>query len=68
MFANFGIHLLVARVHVYAHTGRFELIRHFLRVRCVPLADGYHDCLHGRQPDRKGAGVVLDQHAEEALH
>ena len=30
--------------------------------------DGRHHHLHRREPQREGAGVVLDQHAEEPLH
>ena len=33
----------------------------------MPLADGHQADLHGREPQRKRAGVVLDEHAEEAL-
>jgi hypothetical protein len=33
----------------------------------VALGDWDHRDLHGREPDRERSGVVLDQHAEEAL-
>ena len=32
------------------------------------LADGNEADLHGREPEREGSGVVLDEHAEEALN
>ena len=31
------------------------------------LADGDEADLHGREPEREGSGVVLDEHAEESL-
>ena len=31
------------------------------------LADGDEADLHGREPEREGSGVVLDEDAEEAL-
>ena len=37
-------------------------------VGSVPLADGHEADLHGREPEREGSGVVLDEHAEEALN
>ena len=33
----------------------------------MTLADGNEAHLHRREPEREGAGVVLDEHAEEAL-
>ena len=33
----------------------------------MPLADRHQADLHRREPQRKGSGVVLDEHAEEAL-
>ncbi len=34
----------------------------------MALADGHDAGLHRRQPEREGAGIVLHQHAEKALH
>ena len=36
-------------------------------VRLVRLGDRQHPCLHRRHPRRERAGVVLEQHTEEAL-
>ena len=33
----------------------------------MPVGDGQHGGLDGRQPQRKGPGVVLDQHGDEPL-
>ena len=66
--ADLGVHLLVARVQLHAQAGDFERRLHLLGVVQVLLAgDGHQAHLHRRQPQRKRAGVVLNQHAEEAL-
>src|SRR5712691_13095593 len=67
MLADLGIHLLVTRIHLHPHPDSLELIRNFVRVLRMPLADWDHRHLHRRQPHRERAGVVLDQHTEETL-
>ena len=62
------VHLSVAGVEFHAQAGGFERLLHALRVDEVFLVrDGDQADLHRREPQRKGAGVVLDEHAEEAL-
>ncbi len=66
--ADFGVHLLVAAVGFDAEACGFELSFDLGGVGGVALADGDEADLHGREPEREGSGVVLDEHAEEALH
>ena len=65
--ADLEVDLLVALVHGGADAGRVELLLDAARVFRLPVGDRQHDRLHGRQPHRERAGVVLDQDAEEAL-
>ena len=67
VLADLGVHLLVAHVNVHAHAGGLQLVADFVGVGVVLLADRDDDHLHRRQPHREGSGVVLDEHAEEAL-
>src|ERR1700724_196407 len=67
VLANLGIHLLVARIHFHAHADRLQLVCDFVGILRVALADGNHRHLHRRQPHRKRARIVLNQHAEESL-
>src|SRR5271157_1793513 len=67
MFADFGVHLLVAHIDVYPHTGSLQLVADFVSVGVVLLADRDDDHLYRREPHRERARVVLDEHAEEAL-
>src|SRR5216684_4300665 len=67
VFADFRIHLFVARIHFHAHSFRPQLRRYFFRVLRMALGDRDHRYLHRRQPHRERSGVVFDQHAEEAL-
>ena len=67
MLADLGVHLFVAGIDVHANADFFQLRGDFVGVIRVALADRNHHRLHRRQPDRKRAGIVLDQHAEEAL-
>ena len=48
------------------YLGRTALL-HQARVRVLPVGDGQHDGLHGRQPHRKRARVMLDEDAEKTL-
>ena len=48
-------------------TGRLQLLGHLLGILHVPVGDRDDHGLHRRQPDREGAGEVLDEHAQEAL-
>ena len=65
--ADLGVHLFVARVGFDAEAGGFELGFDFGCVGGVLLADGHQADLHGREPEREGAGVVLDEDAEKSL-
>src|SRR5262252_6818838 len=47
MFADLGVHLLVAGVDFDAHSGGLQLFADFVRVRVMLLADGDDDHLHG---------------------
>ena len=52
----------------YAQAGGFECAACTASgVVVVLFADGDEADLHGREPEREGAGVVLDEDAEEAL-
>src|SRR5205823_5968796 len=68
VLADLGIHLLVALIHVNAYTGRAELITDVLPIDMVPLADRNNHRLHRRQPDRKRARIMFDEHTEESLY
>ena len=67
VLADLGVHLLVAQINVHAHAGGLQLVADFVGVGVVLLADRDDDHLHRRQPHRERSGVVLDEHAEEAL-
>src|SRR5271157_3104943 len=67
MFADLGVHLLVAQINMHPHAGGLQLVADFIGVRVVLLADRYDDHLHRREPHRERARVVLDEHAKEAL-
>ena len=54
-------------VHFDAEARGLQLGLDLLRVFVMPLADGHQTHLHRREPQRESSGVVLDQHAEEAL-
>ncbi len=66
--ADLGVHLFVAGVEFHAQAGGFEFFLYLLGVVEVLLRDGHEADLHRREPQRKRAGVVLDEHAEEPFH
>src|SRR5579875_251223 len=65
--ADLSVHLFVAQVGFDAQARLFQLLFDLLGIACVALADGHQTHLHGRKPQRECSGVVLDEHAEEAL-
>src|ERR1035437_6027604 len=67
VLANLGVHLFVARIDLDANADGLQLIRNFVGILRMPLADGDHRYLYRRQPNRKRARVVLDEHTEESL-
>ena len=65
--ADLGVHLFVAAVQLDAQSGILSLLLYFFRVVEMALADGDESDLQGREPEREGARVVLDEDAEETL-
>ena len=58
----------LAVIDLDAEAGGAQVVGHLASVVDVAVGDGDDLGLHRRQPEREGAGVVLDEHAEEALH
>src|SRR5271157_2160604 len=67
VFADLGVHLLVAQINVHANSGSLQLVADFVGIGMVLFADRDDDHLHRRQPHRERSRVMLDKHAEEAL-
>src|ERR671919_993656 len=65
--ADLVAELLVAVVQLGAHPGGSQALVDRPRIAEELLGDRQHAGLHGRQPGREGAGVVLGQNADEAL-
>ncbi len=65
--ADFGRELFVAVVEMDANVVALESFGDVLGVVGDFFADGADLDLHRREPEREGAGVVLDQDAEEAF-
>ena len=65
--ANLVIDLFLPVVDLDFEPGLFEQGRDLVGVIEVPIRDRQHDRLHRRQPQREGAGEVLDQDRDEAL-
>src|SRR5882762_840052 len=65
--ADLGLQLLVAVVEVRAEARGAQFAGNVSRVNGEFFAERQNFRLHGRQPHRKRAGVVLDQDAEKAL-
>src|SRR5262245_32011118 len=59
--------LLLPFVEVDAQTGRFQRCQHRSAIFQVTIRNRQHDRLHGRQPQREGAGEVLDENRNEAF-
>ena len=58
---------LVARVQLHARPPRAQPLGHGGAVLVEAIGHRQHNHLHGREPERKLTGVVLDQDADEAL-
>jgi len=67
VLAHLVVDLLVAQVERDAQALGFELGCHLAAVVGLVVGDVEHRHLHRRQPGRQGAGVLLDQDADEAL-
>src|SRR5918997_2705247 len=61
------LHAVLRVVDLDPYAGLPEPPRHLPRVPVVPVGHGYDDRLHGREPDRESAGVVLYEHPEKPL-
>src|SRR4051812_32238569 len=57
--------LLLALIDLHSEPGRHKALTHLVAVSYMPVCDRQHNRLHGRQPQRKCAGVVLDQNRNE---
>ena len=58
---------LVLEILLHAHTDIEKLSVNLLAVGDLAVRDGDENRLDGREPHRKGPGVVFDQHPDEAL-
>src|SRR5579872_2949057 len=65
--ADLGLQLFVAVIEMRSQTGFFELGCDLLGVLAEFSADRKHGGLHRSEPGGKRAGIVFDEHAEEAL-
>ena len=65
--ADFGVHFFVAVVGFDPEAGGFEFGFELFGVGEMLFADGDEANLHGREPEREGTGIVLDEDAEESL-
>ena len=65
--ANLRVHPLARIVDLYAQTGFLHPICNRIRVVIVPISNRHHHRLCWRQPQRKVASEMLDQHPDEAL-
>src|ERR671916_3132465 len=61
---NLLLHAVLGVVDLDPDAAPLQLPSYLARVPVVPVRDGYDYRLHGREPDREGAGVVLDEHPE----
>jgi hypothetical protein len=67
--ADLGLHLAVGSVEFYAEASGFEALLDGLGVgEMFFVGDGNEAYLDGREPEGEGAGVVLDEDAEEAFY
>ena len=66
--ADFALHFAVGSVEFYAEAGSFEAFFDGLGVFQMLFADGNKAYLDGSEPHGEGAGVVLDEDAEEAFY
>src|SRR5262249_41962401 len=66
-FANLEIDLFAALIDGRADSGGHETITHHMAVFELAIGDRQNSRLHRSEPHGEGAGVVLDQDAEEAL-
>ena len=67
MFADLEADFLVANVDPRAEPGRPEPLQHLARIFVGIARDRGHHRLHRRQPEREPPGIMLDEHADEAL-
>ena len=66
--ADFGLHHVVTFVEFDADAGGFELLFDLAGVVQVLFGDGHESDLNGREPEGERAGVMFDEHAEEAFY
>src|SRR6202012_4642825 len=66
--ADLGVHLFVAAVELDPEAGGLKLLHNLFAIVVVTFCDGYQADLHGREPERKVPGVVLDEIGDHALH
>ena len=67
VLAHLVVDLVGAGVRLGAHAGRLQPLDHLAGVAVGVVGDRRDHHLHRRQPQRQPAGIVLDQHADEAL-
>ena len=68
MLADLVVDLLVAQVELDPQAGRRQGCGDLTGIVVGVRGDRGHHCLGGCQPQGEGPGVVLDGHAQEALH
>src|SRR5699024_5794297 len=68
VLANLVADLLVAQIAFGAQPSGAQSMSDFLRIVSLRIGDVEHLRLYRRQPQRQGAGIVLEQDADEALH
>src|SRR5712692_10079350 len=64
---NLRANLVAAHVDLDPQARRAQFLRNLLGIFINAVRDWQHCDLHWRQPHRKRAGVMLDQHAEESF-
>ena len=67
MLTHLEADFFVGKVQLAAQSGGGQGLEHLPRIAVVILRDGGDDHLNRGQPQRKGAGIFLDQDTDEPL-